>query len=173
MRGVADNSPAYLRWVERVLNGILVCHLEESARVVSGSEEDVPGLIHASFPCGRMDTAEVLVHECAHQYFYMLQRVGPVDDGEDRELYWSAVARRRRPLSRILMAYHAIANVRLFYEEIRARGGADVAYVDTHQAQVDETVASLDEPLRDNPTLTHLGRGLYEPLAVRIAALAH
>ena len=69
-----------------------------------------------------MDIAEVLVHECAHQYFYLLAYVGPYDDGSDERLYWSPPLRRNRPLSRILMAYHALANVRLFYAAVRASG---------------------------------------------------
>lgn len=169
--GVADNAPQYLRWVERALRGIVVCPLDDPFRVVSGSGEDAPGVIHASHPLGRMDVAEILVHECAHQYFYMLQRVGPVDDGTDSKLYWSPPIRKNRPLSRILMAYHALANVRLFYQLVRETDSTDVAYVDTYEDEMSASVAFLDAPLRNNPALTALGRGLYEPLAERVSAL--
>jgi HEXXH motif-containing protein len=169
---LAAGGPDYLRWVERILRGILVCHREESFRVISGSGGAMPGVIHASYPAGAMDLAEVLVHECAHQYFYMLERVGPVDDGSDPTLYWSPPIRKERPLSRILMAYHALANVRLFYEAVRAERVDDGGYVDRNEAVIMESVARLDEPLRGNPALTRLGRALYEPLARRVATLA-
>lgn len=170
---VAGNAPNYLPWIERVLHGIVVCSVDDPYRVVSGSGEDVPGIIHASHGLGRMDIAEILIHECAHQYFYMLQRVGPVDDGTDATLYWSPPIRKNRPLSRILMAYHALANVRLFYEFIRASGGSVAAYVDLYEHEMNASIASLDIPLRNNPALTALGRGLYEPLASRLAAVSN
>ena len=80
--------------------------------------------------------------------------------------------RKERPLSRILVAYHALANVRLFYESVRAARIDDGGYVDLYERKLSDTIAQLDAPLRDNPALTRLGRALYEPLARRIAALA-
>jgi len=169
---LAEGATEYLRWVERILRGILVSQREESVRLVSGSGDSVPGVIHLSYPAGTMDIAEVLIHECAHQYFYLLERVGPVDDGSDRRLYWSPPIRRDRPLSRVLMAYHALANVRLFYNTIRTSGVDGRRYVDLHEEGIIDSVAQLDKPLRGNPALTPIGRALYEPLASRIAALA-
>jgi hypothetical protein len=172
IRSVGRDAPGYLPWIERVLRGIVVCPLEDLFRAVSGSGEDAPGIIHASHPLPHMDIAEIVIHECAHQYFYMLQRVGPLDDGTDRELYWSPPIRMKRPLGRILMAYHALANVRLFYECVRAAGGSDIAYVEANEQDLIASIAALSAPLRNNPALTALGRGLYEPLAERLRALS-
>jgi HEXXH motif-containing protein len=169
---LADGVTNYLGWIERILRGILVSRREEAFRLVSGSADAVPGVIHASYPAGAMDIAEVLVHECAHQYFYLLERVGPLDDGSDPRLYWSPPLRRERPLNRILMAYHALANVWLFYDAVRAVGVDDSGYVDTHESTIADSVAQLDAPLRSNRALTGLGRALYQPLADRVAGLA-
>ena len=169
---LAAGATEYLRWVELILRGIVVTPRVESFRVVSGSGSAMPGMIHASYPAGLMDIAEILVHESAHQYFYMLERVGPVDDGTDRSLYWSPPIRKERPLRRILIAYHALANVRLFYEAVRAARVDDGGYVDLNEQTIVDSLAELDAPLRGNPALTRFGRALYEPLATRVAALA-
>ena len=170
-----QNAPQYVPWIERVLHGVVVCPQQETYRLVSGSWEDVPGFVHMSSPHGGVDIAEVLVHECAHQYFYMLQRVGPVDDGSDAQLYWSPPIRKKRPLSRILMAYHALANVQLLYEAVAnnaANSALSIKYVKANEPDLQAAIRALDEPLRGNMALTALGRGLYEPLAERVAMLA-
>jgi HEXXH motif-containing protein len=169
---VAVGATEYSRWIEVVLRGILVTRCKRTSGTISGSVQPMPGVIQAAYPAGRMEIAEILVHESAHQYFYLLERVGPVDDGSDHTRYWSPPMRKVRPLSRILVAYHALANVRLFYESIRAARIDDGGYVDLYERKLSDTIAQLDAPLRDNPALTRLGRALYEPLARRIAALA-
>ncbi|BEU74991.1 MULTISPECIES: aKG-HExxH-type peptide beta-hydroxylase [Ralstonia solanacearum species complex] len=168
------NAPQYVPWIERVLKGIVVCPQQETYRLVSGSWEDVPGFAHMSSPHGGIDIAEVLVHECAHQYFYMLQRVGPVDDASDAQLYWSPPIRKKRPLSRILMAYHALANVQLLYDAVAnnpANSSLSIQYVKVNEPALQAAIQALEEPLRGNSALTELGRGLYEPLAERMAML--
>jgi len=168
------NTPQYVPWVERVLCGIVVCPREAEFRLVSGSWEDVPGLVHMSSPHNGIDIAEILVHEAAHQYFYMLQRVGPVDDSTDNQLYWSPPIRKNRPLSRILMAYHALANVQLLFEAVRSNETNDkwdIEYVRVNEPDLQAAIRALDQPLRGNPALTKLGRGLYDLLAERMAEL--
>ena len=152
----------------------VVCPQRAQYRLISGSWEDVPGFVHMSSPHGGIDIAEVLVHECAHQYFYMLQRLGPMDDASDATLYWSPPIRKNRPLSRVLMAYHALANVQLLYRAVRdnpANGEAVVRYVTVNEPDLQAAIRTLDEPLRHNPALTGFGRGLYEPLAAHMATL--
>jgi len=170
-----QNTSQYIPWVERVLHGIVVCPQQTEFRLVSGSWEDAPGLVHMSSRHRGIDIAEILVHECAHQYFYMLQRVGPLDDSTDAELYSSPPIRKMGPLSRILMGYHALANVQLFYNAVRtnnANDPLDIEYVRINEPDLQAAISALDVPLRDNPALTALGRGLYAPLAERMAAFA-
>jgi HEXXH motif-containing protein len=117
-----------------------------------------------------MDIAEILVHESSHQYFYLLERLGPVDDGADARRYWSPATGSERPLRRILIAYHAFSNVWLFYQACRASNvGSD--YLATNEPKIRRMITELDAPLRDNPALTALGRALHEPLAERIEAI--
>lgn len=161
---LAEAAPEYLVWVDRVLDGLVVSALHPSYRVMSGSWQEAPGYLYASHPHRPFEIAEILVHECAHQYFYMLERLGPFDDGSDSELYWSPVAGVKRPLSRVLMAYHAMANVLRVYRRIEAADLDDDGYVAANLPNLLEIVSQLGEPLRGNPALTPLGSGLFEPL---------
>lgn len=165
--------PHYVPWVTRVVHGVVVCAIEEPFHLVSGSWEDIPGFIHVSSPHVPVDIAEILVHEAAHQYFYMLERVGPLDDGTDTTLYWSPPIRMKRPLSRILMAFHALVNVLQLYRAVRASGGEETAYVVANEPALCEAIEALNAPLQGNPALTRLGRSLYEPLAELLPAPVH
>jgi HEXXH motif-containing protein len=170
-----DVAPTYGQWVERALRGILISREEDSSKRINGSAEIAPGIIHASSGMRPVDVVEVLVHEASHQYFYMLERAGPMDDGSDSTRYWSPPVGGDRPLSRILIAYHAFANIRLLYECIRESpvARADLlGYVEANIEYVDEMVAGLDEPLMLSDALTPLGYGVYAPLAGRVAALS-
>lgn len=171
-QALSDHAPGMAGWVRQVLRGVAPCRPEAAFRAVSGSNEHLPGIIHASHPLGRFDLAEILLHEAAHQYFYLLERLGPLDDGSDGQLYWSPPIRKARPLSRILMAFHALANVRLFYERCRGTGAEAEAYLSRNLASMDEAVAALGSPLHGNPALTGLGRAVYDPLHARLSTLA-
>lgn len=162
----------YQGWVDDILRSIIVTAKEPNTHIINGSISSLTGMIHISFPASVMDIAEALVHECAHQYFHLVNRVGPYTDGSDPNLYWSPPMRQERPLEAILVAYHALANVRLFYRAAEDAGVDGCGYVRRHDALMARWVATLDEPLRSNATLTDLGRALYEPLAQEIAAKA-
>jgi HEXXH motif-containing protein len=164
------NMGEYRGWVQRLIRQILVLKAEDSFRMESGSGEQAPGLIHISYPLSPPEVAEILIHEASHQYFYLLEKLGPLDDGSDPQGYWSPPIRRHRPLSRILMAYHAFANVRLFYERCRSRGEIS-SYLALHERNMLIDVEKLDEPLRCNSALTSLGKAIYEPLACRLAEI--
>jgi hypothetical protein len=164
-------TPHYLPWIERVLHGVVVCANQEPFHLVSGSWEDVPGFVHMSCPHAAIDIADILVHESAHQYFYLLEKVGPLDDGSDDSLYYSPATRTERPLSRLLMALHAFVNVLELYEAVKVDETPDLAYVLANEPRLLADIALLDEPLRGNPALTDLGRSLYLPLADRLSVL--
>ena len=162
-------SPEYSHWVTRVLSAIVVGSLQPPFKSVSGSWEEAPGYVHISYPHAPIDISEILVHESAHQYFYLLERLGPVDDGSDTNLYYSPPIRTNRPLSRILMAYHALANVWLLYQQTKSSNIDDGGYVAANESELVEALKILDKPLNGNSALTEIGRGLYLPLANKLS----
>ena len=161
-----DHAPEYLAWVLRVLRFLFVVK-PRLKHIESGSIEHYFGFAHISTTTP-VAAAELLVHEASHLYFHLLCRFGEFDDGTDTRLYYSPAVRRERPLNRIGVAYHAFANILLFYDMCIASGLDDADYCANNRASLTPQVAELEAPLRDNPALTTVGRGLCEPLMRRL-----
>src|SRR6185437_8100292 len=107
--------------------------------------------------------AEMLVHEASHQYFHSITPLEDVADHTDPTTYYSPFVRCQRTIDRLLLAYHAFANVYLYYRECldsqdhheRARAGLRTVADDLNV--VEETLMTSDK-------LTPTGRALIEPL---------
>jgi HEXXH motif-containing protein len=156
-------APAYEAWAQRVVRQIAV--VEATPGVVhSGSYRERHGFIHASAHTSAISMAEMLVHEASHQYFYLLSCIGPVDDGTDTAEYYSPLVQRKRPLDRMLFAFHACANIRHFYRLCEANGLRDLQYCRENEPIVARQLEQLDAPLRDNGALTSIGRTIYHTL---------
>jgi hypothetical protein len=164
---LGDYAPLYRRWVDRVVTDIIVSRYKYGSSQ-SGSWREAPGTIQLSWSPEPISVAEALVHEASHQYAYQVYRVSPLDDGSDTTLYYSSAARRPRPLERILFAYHAFANILLFYEEILKAGAPKAATIKEHIGQSRRAVLQLDAPLVNSTALTPAGRALYEALRSRV-----
>ena len=164
---LAEYSPIYLPWVLRVLRYIIP--LRETD-IRSGSVEDQFGVVCVSLGLNAVALAESFVHEASHQYLHLLCRLGPLDDGTDANFYYSPVMRMERPLSRIVVAYHAFANLVLFYRFCVSNGVADEGYCARREAELASQVEQLESPLRTNQALTPIGRGLCDPLIERLQA---
>jgi HEXXH motif-containing protein len=156
-------TPSYKRWVDRVLTGIVLYQRNE-AKSGSGSRGDMPGVIACSLSFDRTELAEVMVHEACHQYFYVATRVGPADDGRDNTLYYSPPVKRERPIDRILIAYHAFANVLVWYDEVVRAGADDHGAIARREALLRPQVEVLEKTLAANQNLTELGEALFVPL---------
>ena len=104
-------APEYADWVLRVIR-VIVPLKSNNGRINSGSSRTEPGVIHATVDCGTESYPEMLVHEASHQYYYVVRRVGDVDDGSDPTLYYSPVKETGRPIAMILLTYHAFCQCR-------------------------------------------------------------
>ena len=133
--------------------------------VYSGSHSDRYGFIFGSDEASIPASAEILVHEASHQYFLILRRLGPLDDGSDTSLYYSPLVDRGRPLDRILFAFHACANILGFYRSCVAAGISDTSYFSKNEPVVVDQLRQLILPLRTSRALTPTGRALFEPWA--------
>lgn len=167
---LAEHAPDYLPWVERVVRE-LVPVSGRLDQMRSSSDEGTPGRITTSLPAHAAATAEMLVHESSHLYFNLARRVDEVVNGEDRALYDSPVKGVPRPLDRILIAYHAFANVALFYADCLRSGLEDGGYCEQNLARHRGELEILERPLVRTRGLTPLGRHLFEPLAERLERL--
>lgn len=160
-------SPLYSKWVAGTVYGIIPFARPEGTPYLSGSYVDRPGVMTCSFPAPVEMIAELLVHEASHQYFYILQKLGPVDDGSDDQLYYSPARDQGRPLMFILLAYHAFANILLCLNELVA-SGFSTAHLLRRQRELQEWVPVLETPLRNNPALSDIGNALWQPIHERL-----
>jgi HEXXH motif-containing protein len=157
------HAPVYLPWVQRVVRCVFLIQ-PRIKTIISGSLDHYFGLIHITPYPEPAAVAELLVHEASHQYFNLLCLLGPFDDGTDTTQYYSPAVRRNRPLDRIGIAYHAFANILLFYRLCLGSGIVDGGYCSRMIARVTAEVEQLQRPLRNNLALTPIGRALCRPL---------
>jgi HEXXH motif-containing protein len=166
---IRAGSDSYLPWVTRVLRDLIL--LPPSPGIThSGSDKASPGAICLSEVNDRCAVGEMLVHEATHQYFHILNRLGPVDDGTDSTLYFSPFKNADRPIAFILIAYHAFGNVLLFYKKARTRvlAATENRYIDLRIQLLEQQLDTLEDALRRTKALTPLGRALWKPLYEQI-----
>jgi HEXXH motif-containing protein len=164
---IAAASPDYLDWVTRAIRSIIPVQAP-SGSMVSGSQGHRPSEVYMTDHLEPIKLAEMLVHEASHQYFHIATFLGPVEDGTDHDLYYSPVVERPRPIEKILLAYHAFANVILFLRLCQSRGLGDQDFLESNLRRLSEEVATLQKPLETSRGLTELGKVLWQPLAERL-----
>jgi hypothetical protein len=159
LRGAA---PEYLDWITPMVR-YLVLSAAPRQGFTSGSDRFNPGVVAVSFPIDVVSFAESLVHETSHQYYFLLSCASDLTDPNHQQLYVSPLRRTARPLDKILLAYHAVANIICLYQLLISRGAP---HQPSHPA-VERVVLDyeiLAGHLLDNPWLTDAGRALFEPI---------
>ncbi|HET6978969.1 MAG TPA: HEXXH motif-containing putative peptide modification protein [Pyrinomonadaceae bacterium] len=160
-----EHLPHYFDWVVRIIRRVAVLHFERNV-LHSGNHEHQYGTIHISDNSRVLSLAEMLIHEASHQYFELLNKLGPTVDPGHTELYYSPVKQCDRPLHKILLAYHAFANVMLFYRGVAECGLADSSSA-KFQSVLNDELRQLEQPLLDNDAILPIGRALVGPLIER------
>ncbi|HSR68646.1 MAG TPA: HEXXH motif-containing putative peptide modification protein [Acidobacteriota bacterium] len=160
---LGEQAPEYLDWVDRVIQDIIPLKVPNQA-MVSGSHNMHWGEVFMTSILEPLKFAEMLVHESSHQYYLIGCMLSNVEDGSDRKLYYSPAKKKERPLDKILLAYHAFANVILMYRRCREAGLETRA----EEAKLLPEVEELEKPLRQTRGLTELGVSLWRPLAQRL-----
>lgn len=165
---IAETGDLYATWVCRVLKDLIPLRARPFT-FNSGSERFSPGVICVSDQPFRWPLAEMLVHESTHQYLHIINRLGPLDDGTDHRLYYSPFRNKDRPIFFIVVAYHAFANVLLFYRAARQRGLVPERVIISEafanrEETLEKQLHAIEDPLKNARSLTPLGRALWEPL---------
>jgi len=160
-----EHLPHYFDWIVRIIRRVAVLH---SGRNVlhSGSPENQHGTILISDNFRVLSVAEMLIHEASHQYLELLNKLGPTVDPGHTKLYYSPVKQCDRPLHKILLAYHAFANVMLFYRGVAECGLADSRF-EKFQTVLNDELRQLEHALLENDAILPIGRALVEPLIKR------
>lgn len=160
-----DKIPDYYAWVSQVLVQVTPVRRPAPNTITSNSSSLRWGAVDVAHPASLTETIEMLVHECSHQYFHLLSWVGGTTTAGAGEHY-SPLKKCSRPLSRILIGYHAFANVALAYRELEALGMADD--IVERRRTVDQYLGELAGPLEETSALSDLGAAIYAPLAERL-----
>jgi hypothetical protein len=165
---LVENGDSYLSWVTTVLR-YLVPWKAEPGQFPSGSSSTncAPGVIGIGNHGHHLALTDTLVHEASHHYYYILSRLGPVDDGSDSTLYFNPFLELNRPIDRILLAYHAFGNILLLCRTMRTRG-LDHPYIVARELYLAPRLTVLEAALQITTALTSLGRALWEPLYDRL-----
>lgn len=157
----AKAPAAWSRWFTRVIRLVSLGKMPD-AGFCSGSFEGYCGLVSMSEVTDPLKIAETLVHESAHQYFFVINRVLPVAHESGAE-YYSPFVRRKRPVGRILMGYHAFVNVEIFYQHCLS-ADTSPAQCRSVLAQIGRELSMVEPVLAESAELTPVGRKLFERL---------
>jgi HEXXH motif-containing protein len=162
---LGEYAPAYSLWVNKVVRYVTPWRVRKGERPSGSSSSNVaPGLVGVGNHDHASSFADSLVHEASHHYYYIAKRLGEFDDGTDKSLYFNPFLETKRPIDRILLAYHAFANVRLFCRSAVENGLVDDHYILKREEQLKRHLEILEDALLTSRALTPLGRALWEPL---------
>jgi HEXXH motif-containing protein len=157
---IARHAPIYLTWVADVIRFIVPVSTDGDI-IGSSSVPSLTGLISVANDARPLAIAELLVHEASHQHFFVASCLGELTSAGDEALFYSRFSRKKRPLERILLAYHALANMALFYE-LCLRSGIRC---EKRYAFVIEHMRDLEAVLRsESDKLTELGGSIWGKL---------
>ena len=158
-------GPAYYAWIVAVLREVVP--LAKPGRGTSSSSHVAyPGQLRISARGSRIEYVNMLVHECSHQYFNLMQSFVPVVRPDAPEVY-SALKECNRPLEKVLLGFHAVGNMLFAYEALLDSG----APVETNEIFLErdaaaEIAVSLYDSLEPHwdSHLEQAGRELYVPM---------
>lgn len=107
-------------WVKNVARMVVPFRpISSTTDFRSASDPEIAGLIRLDFGCGLLLTLEALVHESAHNYFYLTEaKRAIVAANHGHRRFLSPLKTRPRPLRGVMLAYHALAYIVLLYDAL-------------------------------------------------------
>ena len=143
---LAKYAPEYVEWTSLLLREVTPL---KSAGEGSNSSSFIgfPGHIHMSVPHSTSAGTVTLIHECSHQFFQLIEWNLRVVANDEYAVY-SVLKARRRPLSRVLLGYHAFVNALTALALMGDRGyfDSDFSRVYEHTRKL---VSNLSEALEE------------------------
>jgi len=155
---LARDAPEYLGWIEHGIHTIVPVDSPPDANV-SKSIQNVDGVVVIGLPADSATLGELLVHEASHQLLHLVEPVVAISNGYDTHQYFSPFARADRDVRRMLLGFHAFANIAAYYLRI---GGNDA---DKWLAQWFPALERSHRAIAMSKGLTPHGRALFEPVA--------
>ncbi|ATB39198.1 HEXXH motif domain-containing protein [Cystobacter fuscus] len=165
-----ERLPEYFVWIAGLLRE--VAPLEECTRGThSQSFSSWPGHVHVPVT-SPLTTIVMLIHECSHQYFHLLQWNTRVEKVNAPKAY-SVLMKTERPLDKILLGFHAFGNILLALQALDSvKGVFEPAEMARHQAENRAFVVGMDRELQvlHDEHLEGAGKDIYLPLRAKLVA---
>jgi HEXXH motif-containing protein len=158
---VSRAAPAYIDWIGDALHTIVPVDSPAGA-TTSKSFNNVDGVVMIGLPADCAELGELLVHEASHGLLHLVEPVTALSNLCDDRRYHSPFARADRDIRRILVGFHAFANIAAYYQ--RLGGPAANEWL----ARWFPALETCHRVLVASPGLTAHGRALFEPVASRI-----
>lgn len=155
-------TPEYASWIRPVVRYVVLTKAPWTG-FMSGSDRFNPGVVAMSHPMNVLQVAESLVHEAAHQHFFLVDSMTELCDPDHDDLYYSPLRKSNRTLDNILLAYHAAANIVCLYQLLRTRNACYQPDDAALSGAIDD-FEILSAHLLNNSALTCAGRLLFEPI---------
>jgi HEXXH motif-containing protein len=165
-----EHLPINYLWTMLLLHELVPEREPKPDGTTSGSSLSWPGHVRIS-QSSVLQTIIMLTHECSHQYFHLVQWNASVVKKGAPAVY-SVLKETKRPLDKVLLGYHAFANVVLVLAQLRnCQTTIARTEIDHQLYSVGRLVAELAGVLEDQGQfLNQAGLSLYEPLRDRMAA---
>lgn len=165
-RFISHYAPVFSDWVHRLSAGYLLCD-SPSGFFHSASSITQPGFVSISKIATEEMAGELLVHEHAHQHFFLLHSILPLTNNLDDKLYYSPLKKAQRDIYRLLLATHATVNMLLYYAEAYAHG-ADYAQLEKMTHFHMQCLDQVREIITLSPGLTEAGRRFFDAMMQKI-----
>ena len=165
---LGEAAPEYRAWVLCLLKEVTPIRRPGERALASGSSVLRPGGIDIAVPASATETAEMLIHECSHQYLHLISWFDTLVS-KDARPHYSPLKGCERPLERIVLGYHAFGNAMLAYAQLDAHGHGEG--ISSRSRVVSAYLDELAKPLVDEVGLSALGREIVRPLRARLGAM--
>ena len=107
----------------------------------------------------------MLVHESSHQHFFLAKHLGPIDDGSDKNQYFSPMVNDNRPLEKMLLAYHALINMGSLYRAMKGLNATHQDFVSKRIGYIFKKLEHVEPVVRDARAFSEMGQAIYDRLA--------
>lgn len=166
-------GPAYVDWASRLIAQLSLVGSDNGSCLSSRSLSTRTGNVEMAVPGNDQHLAELMIHEAAHQHYYLAQLYSPLVRPEAAGIrLYSAINGRYRPLDRVALAYHAMVNIYSHLESLYL-AGSEIA--ESSRRRMDE-LSSTERSLRETLTghhdkLTAFGQAFCRRMTERGAAI--
>ncbi|WP_084560419.1 aKG-HExxH-type peptide beta-hydroxylase [Duganella sacchari] len=169
MGRIQETSASLSAWIDEAIAGV-ICLQAPPNSCSSGSSVSYPGLVFVTHPMDVEKLAVLLVHEASHIYLNALsQHVQLVQPGNTETIY-SPFRRLQRPVEKVLLAFHAAANM-VRYTSGRLQSGDTNPAIEYEYRTNLEYARNMHEDLSKTSALTEAGTVFLSRVASCLSSL--